>query len=124
MDIHKYKHTQLDYTQCTQNLPCSTLTYATGKNGNCISSYQVKVQPRLIIRSIYHSNVDKHYTTSKLIAALLMHMHHVIISSDSEGSMNGKFSTVTYHNSVLYTFEMEISYIPPRICICLFTHWF
>ena len=47
-----YKHIQLDYTQCTQNanyiylyLPYITLTEATGKDGNCISSYQVKVQP-------------------------------------------------------------------------------
>ena len=42
-----YKHIQLDYTQRTQNayLPYITLTEATGKDGNCISSYQVKVQP-------------------------------------------------------------------------------
>ena len=44
-----YKHIQLDYTQCTQNInyiyPTSLMTVATGKDGNCISSYQMKVQP-------------------------------------------------------------------------------
>ena len=45
MDIHNYINIQLDYTQCTQNLPYITLTDAMEKDGNGISSYQVKVQP-------------------------------------------------------------------------------
>ena len=44
-----YKHIQLDYTQRTQNASyistLHNLTDATGKDGNGISSYQVKVQP-------------------------------------------------------------------------------
>ena len=33
------------YTKCSLYLPYIALTEATGKDGNCISSYQVKVQP-------------------------------------------------------------------------------